>query len=137
MRTDPDPETEDVLLNAILCDDTWQAVSTAFKAEALRTYRIQQRVRRLTRWAGGVAAVAAVVAGVAHWSGWPPKATRQITVAPTQIARSPDKVRRLTDAELVAAFPKGSCFVAEVDGHKELIFFDPKVARTYMARPTP
>jgi hypothetical protein len=41
---------------------------------------------------------------------------------------------RLTDAELVAAFPKGSCFIAEVDGKKELVFFDPKVEHACVAR---
>jgi hypothetical protein len=41
----------------------------------------------------------------------------------------------LTDAELIAAFPKGSCFIAEVDGKKELIFLDPKAGHDYVARP--
>jgi hypothetical protein len=33
-----------------------------------------------------------------------------------------------------APFPKGSCFIAEVDGKKELVFFDPKVERDFVAR---
>ncbi len=135
MRTEPDPEREDALLNAVLGDETWQAVSTAFKAEALRTYRVRQRVRRLSRWAGSVAGLAALVAGVAHWSSRPPATPRPITMAHINTPRPPAISRHLTDAELVAAFPKGSCFVAEVDGKKELVFFDPQVERTYVARP--
>ena len=51
-----------------------------------------------------------------------------------RLPKAPDKPRHLTDAELVAAFPKGSCFIAEVDGRKELVFLDPQVERTYVAR---
>ncbi len=37
------------------------------------------------------------------------------------------------DDALLAAFPRGSCFIAEVDGKKELIFFNPQLKRTYVA----
>jgi hypothetical protein len=117
-----------------LRDETWQAASAAFKAEALRTFRIRQRVRRLTRWAGSVAALAVVLAGVVHWVSRPPPTPRRVMVALTQAPKAPDKPRHLTDQDLVAAFPKGSCFIAEVDGRKELVFFDPEVERTHVAR---
>jgi len=55
-------------------------------------------------------------------------------MAHAEVPKAPDKPRRLTDKELVAAFPKGSCFIAEVDGKKELVFLDPKLERTYVAR---
>ena len=134
MRTNPDPEREDALLDATLRDETWQAASAAFKAEALRTFHTRQRVRRLTRWAGSVAALAVVVAGVVHWVSQPAPAPRQVMVALTQAPKAPQEPRHLTDQDLVAAFPKGSCFIAEVDGRKELVFFDPEVERTYVAR---
>ena len=134
MRMNADPERDDALLDAMLRDEPWQAASTAFKAEALRTFRVRQRVRRLTRWAGSVAVLAAVTAAVMHWSGRPAAAPRQVAMAHAEVPKAPDKPRRLTDAELVAAFPKGSCFIAEVDGKKELVFLDPKVERAYVAR---
>ena len=134
MRTNSDPEHDDALLDAMLQDETWRTASAAFKAEALRTVRARQRVRRLTRWAASVAALAAVMAGVAHRSSRPGAPPRQITMAHAEVPKAPDKPRRLTDQELVAAFPKGSCFIAEVDGKKELVFLDPKVERTYVAR---
>jgi hypothetical protein len=134
MRTNPDPEREDALLDATLRDEAWLSASATFKAEALRTFRTRQRVRRLTRWGGSVAALAVVLAGVVHWVGRPAPAPRQVMMALTQAPKAPDKPRRLTDQDLVAAFPKGSCFIAEVDGRKELVFFDPEVERTYVAR---
>jgi hypothetical protein len=135
MRTNPDPETEDALLDATLRDEAWLSASAAFKAEALRTFRTRQRIRRLTRWAGSVAALVVVLAGLAHWVGRPAPAPRQVMVALTQAPKAPDEPQHMTDKDLVAAFPKGSCFIAEVDGRKELVFFDPEVERTYVARP--
>jgi hypothetical protein len=129
-----DPEREDALVDAMLRDENWQTASAALKAEAMRTFSARQRVRRLTRWASGVAALAAVIAGVGLWFGRPAPALRQIAMTNAEAPKTPDKPGRLTDAELVAAFPKGSCFIAEVDGRKELIFFDPKAERAYVAR---
>jgi len=134
MRTNADPERDDALLDAMLCDESWQAASAAFKAEALRTYRVGQRNRRLTRWAGSVAGLAAAIVLAGHWLGWRPAAPRPVTLAHAIVPKIAPPARHLTDAELVASFPKGSCFIAEVDGKKELVFFDPKVERAYVAR---
>ena len=134
MRTNADPERGDALLDALLQDETWQTANAAFKAEVLGTFRARQRVRRLTRWAGSVAAFVAVGAGVVHWFGPPAAPPQHITVAHTQAPKAPDKPRHLTDQELVAKFPKGSCFIAEVDGKKELVFLDPKVGSRYVAQ---
>jgi hypothetical protein len=128
-----DPERDDALLDAMLQDENWQTASAAFKAEALRTFRVRQRIRWLTRWAGSVAVLAAVIAGAAHWFGPRATAPRPIMVAHIEVPKAPDQPRHLTDAELVAAFPRGSCFIAEVDGQKELIFFNPDLKRTYVA----
>jgi hypothetical protein len=129
-----DPERDDTLLDALLHDEHWQTASIAFKAEALRTVHARRRVRRLTRWAGSAAALAAVMATVAHWSSRPAAPPRQITLAHAAAPKAPDEPRRLTDTELIAAFPKGSCFIAEVDGKKELVFLDPKLERIYVSR---
>ncbi len=135
MKTNSNLDSEDALLDALLGDETWQAASTTFKAAALRTFQARQRGRRLTRWAGSVVALAVAMLAVAHWCRRPPSAPRQFTMAPAQVPKSPGQRPSLTDAELVATFPKGSCFIAEVDGRKELIFFNPKDERAYLARP--
>ena len=134
MRTNSDPEGDDALLDTLLQDENWQTANAAFKTEAMRTFHVRQRIRRLTRWAGSVAVLAAVTAGVALWSGRLAAPPRQITMARAGLPKAPEQPRRLSDRELVAAFPKGSCFIAEVDGKKELVFLDPKVERMYVAR---
>jgi hypothetical protein len=132
-----DPERDDGLLEAVLCDETWLAASAGFKAEAMRTLRTRQRVRRLARWAGGVAALMAVMAVMAHWMHWtgrPAASRRQMAMTRAAGPKAPDQPRYLTDAELIARFPRGSCFIAEVDGKKELVFLNPQLERTYVVR---
>ena len=134
MKMNPDSERDDALLQAMLHDEAWQTASADFKAQALRTFRGRQRVRRLTRWAGSVAALGALIAGVLHSISPPAAPPQRIAVAPPQVPKAASRPRSLTDEQLVASFPKGSCFIAEVDGKKELIFLDPRLERTYIAR---
>jgi hypothetical protein len=134
MTMSPDPERDDALLQAMLQDETWQTANAAFKAEALSTFRVRQRVRRLTKWAGAVAALAAVLLSLVHWSTRSAAPSRHAAVAPAPAPQADRLPRQLTDEQLVASFPKGSCFIAEVDGKKELVFLDPKLERTYVAR---
>jgi hypothetical protein len=134
MRTNVDPENEDTLLDALLRDENWQAASAGFKEEALRTFRVRRRTRRLTRWTASAATLAAAVVCAAYWLRMPATAPRKVMMASVLVPQPTPDPRPLTDAELVASFPKGSCFIAEVDGKKQLIFVDPKVERTYVAR---
>jgi len=135
MKTNPDSDNQDALLEAVLRDDGWQAASAAGKAEALGVFQARQRVRRWARRAGAVAALAVIAACAAHWlagpAAPPPRlfAMGQSAPPPAQ----PEKSLYLTDAQLLALFPEGSCFLAEVDGKKKLVFFDPKVEREYVS----
>ena len=65
-----------------------------------------------------------------------PTPPRPKLLAQSPVQKASDRPRFLTDQELVAAFPKGSCFIAEVDGKKELVFLDPEVQRMYVVQST-
>jgi hypothetical protein len=133
MRTNSDQERGEALVDAVLRDEDWELVNAAWKAEALGRYRARQRIRRLTPWAGGLAALVVVAAGSMLWLSRPVEGARPGIVAHNPPPKKPDPSQFLTDRELVAAFPKGSCFIAEVDGKKELVFLDPEVKRTHLA----
>ena len=77
----------------------------------------------------GLAALALMTAA-AYWMIGPAGRTPQRLALKVT---TPPSVKYLTDAELLALFPPGSCFLAEVDGQKKLIFFDPKVEREYIS----
>jgi hypothetical protein len=135
MKTNRDRECEDRLLDAVLQDESWQTTSAAFKADALGTFRARQRRLKLVRGSACVVALATVVAGVLL--GWGPReaAPAKNAVEPTDASRKSAASHYLTDEELLASFPEGSCLLAEVDGRKELVFLDPSVERLYLAKP--
>ena len=134
MKIEPERGREEALLEALLGDEEWQAVNTAIKDRALGTFRARQRVRRLARSSLSVAACAAALAGVVFWFA-STAGLRQSAANHSEAPRRLSGPRYLTDEELLASFPKGSCFLAEVDGKKELIFPDPNVERIYLAGP--
>lgn len=41
----------------------------------------------------------------------------------------------MTDQQLLASFPPNSCYLAEVDGRKVLIFADASVRRKFIGKP--
>jgi hypothetical protein len=146
MKTNLDPERQqdEALLDAMLRDDTWQTASAAFKCEALNAFHAGHRLRRVRRRVIGVAVVMGLIATGVYFSN-NPDASPQLTnrPLPASIPTTPlppppppsePEPQHLTDQELLAAFPKGSCFIAEVDGKKELVFLDPQLAKAYLAR---
>jgi hypothetical protein len=136
MKTNSDPDKNAPLLDAMLQDEQWHAANAALKAEALKTFHTTQRIRRVTRWAGGVFATALLLAGMTVWVARPGPQPHQMVAAVAALpSRGSEPVKHLTDAELVAAFPKGTCFIAEVDGKKQLIFANPELRRAYVVRP--
>ncbi len=135
MKTNPDSQPNDDLLEAALHDDAWQLASADMKAGALQAFHVHQRVRRVRRWVGGVAACAAIMTCFLLWWRIPTAPQRPTAPPLARIALPPAEARQLTDQELVASFPPGTCFIAEVDGKKELVFFHPEAERTYITGP--
>jgi hypothetical protein len=133
MNPNLDRETEHALLDALLRDEAWEAANTPLRAGTLAAFRHRQRRRRLTRAFAGVLVLTAAIGAASHWRGrgvtTPSQAASNRTVAP----KTQTHLRYLSDSELLALFPKGSCVLAEVDGRKELIFLDPETERTYLA----
>jgi len=132
----PNPEREDPLLNAILKDECWHTNHAACKTEVLAAFRARQRVRRTRRWIGSVAALSAAVASGVFWLHRPVvvPGLPQMATEPSAAPREPGQPRYLNDAELVASFPAGSCFLAEIDGQKKLVFLDPEIERRYVSK---
>jgi hypothetical protein len=134
MNSNLDREKENAVLDAVLRDEEWQAAAATLKAGALATFHQRQRQRRLTRAAGAALVLTAAFVVAFHWSGRRAANPSQVVASRGQTPKKSGEVRYLSDEELVALFPKGSCLLAEVDGRKELIFLDAKVERTYLAR---
>jgi hypothetical protein len=129
MNNAPESE-EDLLLKAALDDDEWQTLSRTLKSRSLRAFRHRRNLRRCVR--GGI--VCMVLLAVVLEA---PRFQRTSQIRPLSPASQPvmaaakplpPEIPRLSDQELLALFPKGSCAIADLDGRKQLIFFDRKQA---------
>ncbi|HKS36879.1 MAG TPA: hypothetical protein VJW76_06810 [Verrucomicrobiae bacterium] len=122
-------ESNDALLNAVLADEDWQELNCSLKREALAAIGSQRRRRRFRFWTGRLACATLVLAGTLWWLRPPPPAPAPIAGRPGY--NSPPfgaEARFLSEDEMLKLFPPGSCVVAEVNGQKQLVFFDAKKA---------
>ncbi len=124
---------EKLILDGLLRDEEWQSGNACVKAGALRAFQAHRRNQRLAKCVLGLACVAVLAAAALRWNSHTTQPlAHQIAPRPAAVGNTPTY---MSDAELLAAFPKGSCFLADVGGHKELIFIDPALERQYMAKP--
>jgi len=137
MKPEPESESPQPLIDAVLHDESWQTASATLKAEALKTFRTRQRVRRLARWSIGAAAMIVAADITVHWFAKPGRLATRNVHQTVQVPMPTNGPAQLTDEQLLASFPKGSCFLAEVNGHKELIFYSQEAEHTYVAYPAP
>lgn len=121
------------LLNEVLNDE-----SETLQKTVLAEFRRARLIRHLSVGARIAAALALLAGGVFWFHQSPPapagpmrssktSGTRAIVSSRPSPVVQDTPVRLISDEELVAAFPPDSCFIAEVDGRKILVFRDPAV----------
>jgi hypothetical protein len=115
----------------------FKAHNTETHEKALRAFRRRHQLKRL-RSAAQLCAL--LVLGACWLTVRQIPASKETLVAntpPTSLSAStasldsPPEPRSLTDEELIAKFPPGSCFMAEVNGKKILVFKDPQVEKQF------
>jgi len=131
------------LLNEVLGEDSFQAFNDGLKQHALREFRRARLVRRIasvSMIAAGLVAVAFVSSQLFHGQTSPAPAnaaTAKIARAPipsADLEKGNGAVMQdtLTDEQLVASFPSNSCFLAEVEGRKILVFRNPGLKKQFL-----
>jgi hypothetical protein len=133
MNEDPDHSSEESLLRAVLADENWRVKSASGRVAALNAFGAHQRTKRVKRWMGYLMGLTVVIGLVLHWFENGRDVPRPGVAKVNQGLELVQSRRQLTDQELLASFPQGSCFLAEVDGKKELVFLDPDVERLYVS----
>src|SRR5205814_1275123 len=103
----------DLLLNAVLADEGWQALSSSLKREALAALGAERRKRHVQFRMGQAACVAMLIVGLAWW-------VRPLTQRPHSMAQSAGPPASpgtgnqfVSEEQMLAMFPRGSCVVAE------------------------
>lgn len=134
MKTPTDPDDPNPLLDAVLEDHEWRRAQSDIKAEALTEFRRARQRARFTPL--GLAAGLVLLAAMTTFHFLRPPAD-QTDVAPGWrpfSGESAPSLTTLTDAELINAFPQGSCVIADIDGETQLVFLDPEDESRYLRR---
>jgi len=128
------------LLNEVFRTDSIDAFSGQLKQRAWAEFRRARFIRRTALISGLAVAVTALVAGGLLFRASERNKTRDLATMPVRTeskrpaaiqvkARSNDST--LTDEQLLAFFPADSCFIAEVDGRKILVFRNAELRQKY------
>jgi hypothetical protein len=126
------------LLNEVFSADSLDAFSGQVKQRALAEFRRARLLRRVASISSAAAVVAVLIAFLFRGSE---RKTTRVTIVPAATdqgpqpalqTKSPAKDASLTDEQLLALFPADSCFIAEVEGRKTLVFRSPELRQKYL-----
>ena len=129
MKSSRKPKDVEGLLDAVLVDEEWRALNCTLKSDALAAVGAVRRKRRLRLAIAHVTSGALLLLAAVCWLRSPDQSRRPATGAAGQSAWSDAGDVFISEEQMLAMFPPGSCVIAEVDGEKELIFFDEGKAR--------
>jgi len=129
------------LFNEVFRTDSSDAFSGQLKERAWAEFRRARFMRRIALMSGAAVAVTALVAGGLLFRASERNKTRALVMTipvrteSEQPAAVPAEAHAndgtLTDEQLLAFFPADSCFIAEVDGRKILVFRNPELRQEY------
>jgi hypothetical protein len=128
------------LLNEVFRTDSSDAFSGQLKERAWAEFRRARFIRRIASISGVALTVTALVAGGLLFRASERSKTRSLATMrvgteaerPTAVqGEAPANDATLTDEQLLAFFPADSCFIAEADGRKILVFHSPELREKY------
>jgi hypothetical protein len=129
------PTEGDLLLDYALADDSWRAYDAELRHHARVVFGKAVRRRKLGHLALRTSAAFILLAAVVLTSRAPRSspASQTLAAAGGQNPADHSAIHTITEAEMLAMFPAGSCAVAEINGEKQLVFFDDRIARAGVA----
>ena len=139
MNNEPSDEKRR-LLNEVLRTDSFDAFSGQLKERAWAEFRRARFIRRIALISSAAAVVTALVTGGLLFRASERNKTRSLATTrvgteamrPTAVqAEASANDAMLTDEQLLAVFPADSCFIAEADGRKILVFRSPELRQKY------
>ena len=128
------------LLNEVFRAESMDSFSGQLKERAWAEFRRARFIRRIALISGSAIAVTALVAGGLLFRASDRNKTKSLAKVPVRFgpkqpttiqADAPTNNVTITDEQLLAFFPTDSCFIAEVEGRKILVFRDPEVRQKY------
>ena len=132
----------DPLLTDLVSDSDYHRFRGELKKRALTRFRRHQAWRRIRGTGAAMVLIAVAVlallqfaerAGRSRLAATAPSFDHQPSAAAAAPIAPSTQMTAISDEELLASFPPGSCFLAEVNGETMLVFTDDKV-RTEVLR---
>jgi hypothetical protein len=138
------------LLDALLADETWDTCSGRLQHTAIAALRATKKSRVRRAVIIQTMAVLAVLSTIAlvlsrPERGWPSRSSNEFArntdkpfvgaglPAPTPAtAQMPSSATYITEDQMLAMFPEGSCVLAEIDGQRQLVVLDDTAIRHEM-----
>ena len=119
------------LVRRVLADESWSAFDSQLRQAALQVFSAAKRRRHFVLLTAQAAAIflAAGVITLALTHHPQPLSSPALVAASNAQKPSASLANVITEQQMLAMFPPGSCLVAEINGEKQLVFLDPKLAR--------
>jgi hypothetical protein len=138
MNKPASPSDQTDLLDAVLSDEHWNAVSSSIRHEALQVVQRRRKQRKVRIAMLQAFCLLGVLSSVVYWSVISARQTKtanlpQHETQTTAIGNGGNadlKSHLISEAQMLAMFPPGSCLLAEVNGQKELVFLEPEKLAT-------
>ena len=120
------------LLDVALADETWEGYQASLRSRGLATVRAARRSRTRLILTGQISALLILSAAVwwnlgARSRSSSDNEARTISKSHAQntlLVYSHDTAPYITEEQMLAMFPKGSCVLAEINGQKQLVLLD-------------
>jgi hypothetical protein len=117
------------LVDTALSDEGWDVCRTRLQTEGLAALRAKRRYRNSLKWVGQLA-ILCVLCVVAWRAINGPRTLSEPQAHVNSIVSNPPEAGvhpgnadlYITEDQMLAMFPKGSCVMAEVNGEKQLVF---------------
>jgi hypothetical protein len=129
MNNQLDDEGQGKLIHRVLTDDNWDAFDAQLRNDALQTFAAAKRRRRFAYLTAQVAAILVLAGGLTaillhHPQPAPSSGSAMAAEVEKDAAALPNTI---SEEQMLAMFPRGSCLIAEINGEKQLVFLDPKM----------
>jgi hypothetical protein len=132
-------KNQERLLQDVLSDLDQAQSKAELKSRVLgefRRARLFRQMGRLSALAAALVALAALAYEFRVPTPAPVALARRTRISKPVAGRTEHEltsgIELLTDDQLLASFPPNTCSLAEVDGHKVLVFRDPELRKQYL-----
>ncbi len=130
MNNRSDRSENHALIDGALADEAWSAFDSRLRHDALCSFAAAKNRRRTQSLALRICALLLLPIAVIFLTLRSDSTSKLTSVSNNNPLNPPPAAPRsvVSEQEMLAMFPPGSCLIAEINGQRQLVFLDPKLA---------